>query len=537
MVLISVLFVTFCKKDWVFGLLRRPIELFAMTVAKRIVSGINPTACPAHRFMHARLVELFARHFGASPVEIGELRAHGSDRKLFRLTAGDGRTAIGVEHSDQDENAAFIGFSRHFRAAGLPVPEIYADDRDASVYLEEDLGDTTLFDLLQKERDAAPEVPASIAAIYLQSVRQLAQMQIQAGPGLDYRLCYPHSAFDRRSMSWDLNYFKYYFLKLAHVPFHEQKLENDFDALCGFLLQAPADFFLYRDFQSRNIMVRDGQPWFIDYQGGRRGALPYDLASLLLDAKANLPFDFRDQLKAQYLEAASALTRIDRARFEEFYRGFSLIRILQAMGAYGYRGFYERKTHFLQSVPYAIRNLERLLQDGGLPVDLPALTEALQRIVASTRLREIVPVSAGLGLGVRIESFSYQQGYPVDASGHGGGFVFDCRALPNPGREARFAGLTGRDPEVVTWLQQYDEVGQFLARIRVLLEPTLETYQKRHFTHLSVAFGCTAGQHRSVYCAEALAQSLRGRLGITVEVHHREADRWPAHAGSPTQGS
>ena len=207
------------------------------------------------------------------------------------------------------------------------------------------------------------------------------------------------------------------------------------------------------------------------------------------------------------------------------------------MGAYGYRGFYERKTHFLQSVPYAIRNLERLLQDGGLPVALPALTEALQRIVASTRLREIVPVSTQLGVSVRIESFSYSQGYPVDASGHGGGFVFDCRALPNPGREARFASLTGRDPEVVTWLQQYEEVGQFLTHIRELLEPTLENYQKRHFTHLAVAFGCTGGQHRSVYCAEALARLLRGRPGITVEVHHREADRWPAYTAAPTHGS
>ena len=335
-------------------------------------------------------------------------------------------------------------------------------------------------------------------------------------------------------MSWDLNYFKYYFLKLAHIPFHEQKLENDFESLCSYLLQAPADFFLYRDFQSRNIMVRDGQPWFIDYQGGRRGALPYDLASLLLDAKADLPFDFRDRLKEQYLAAASALTPIDWASFEEFYRGFSLIRLLQAMGAYGYRGFYERKARFLQSVPYAIRNLERLLQDGGLPVDLPALGEVLQRIVASARLREIVPVP--VGLGVRIESFSYQQGYPVDASGHGGGFVFDCRALPNPGREARFSCLPGCAPEVIAWLEPQAEVVRFLAAIRELLEPTLATYQQRHFTHLSVAFGCTGGQHRSVYCAEALASWLRGRPGILVEVNHREAGRWPAVENPPGAG-
>ncbi|HTX65559.1 MAG TPA: RNase adapter RapZ [Opitutaceae bacterium] len=476
--------------------------------------------------MHARLTELFARRFGTPPAAVAPLPAHGSERRLFRLQAADGRTAIGAENRDADENAAFLGFSRYFRGAGLPVPEIYAEDPAAGVYLEEDLGDTTLFDLLQRERGAAPEVPASVAAIYAESVRLLARMQIAAGPGVDYRLCYPHAAFDRRSMTWDLNYFKYYFLKLAHLPFHEQKLENDFDTLCGWLLRAPADFFLYRDFQSRNIMVRDGRPWFIDYQGGRRGALPYDLASLLLDAKADLPFAFRDKLKAEYLAAASALAPLDRASFEEFYRGFSLIRLLQAMGAYGYRGFYERKTHFLQSVPYAVRNLEHLLAEGPLPVAVPELEAALQRIVASGTLRAIAP--ARVGLGVRIESFAYAQGYPADASGHGGGFVFDCRALPNPGREARFAGLTGRDPGVVAWLEGQAAVPQFLAQVRALLEPTLANFQQRHFTHLAVAFGCTGGQHRSVYCAEALARALGGRPGLSVEVHHREADRWPA---------
>ena len=450
------------------------------------------------------------------------------------MKARDGRTAIGVENRDHDENAAFVGFSRHFRTAGLPVPDIYAEDLSAGVYLEEDLGETTLFQLLQKARGTAPRIPDAAAAVYAQSVRLLARIQIEAGRGLDYRLCYPHGAFDRRSMSWDLNYFKYYFLKLARVPFHEQRIEDDFDALITFLLKAPADFFLYRDFQSRNIMVRDGKPWFIDYQGGRRGALPYDLASLLLDAKADLPFEFRDRLKTQYLDAASALTPIDRDRFEEFYRGFSLIRILQAMGAYGYRGFFERKAHFLQSVPYAIRNLERLLEDGGPPVALPALGEALRRIVASARLRGIAPASPRLT--VRIESFSYQRGYPPDSTGHGGGFVFDCRALPNPGREAGFLDLTGRDPAVIAWLERHDELGQFLSQVRSLLEPTIEAYQRRHFTHLSVAFGCTGGQHRSVYCAESLAQALRVQPGVTVEIRHREASRWPAQPRSIATG-
>ena len=474
--------------------------------------------------MHPRLSELFATRFGHAPASVDELRAHGSDRKLYRLRDAAGHTAIGVENPDLGENAAFISFSRHFRSQRLPVPEIYADDRAAGVYLEEDLGDTTLFDLLQRERGSSAEVPPAVAAVYEEAVRLLPVLQTKAGRGLDYSLCYPRGAFDRRSMMWDLNYFKYYFLKLAQVPFPEQQLENDFDTLCTFLLEAGQAQFLYRDFQSRNIMVRDGKPWFIDYQGGRRGALHYDLASLLLDAKANLPFAFRDHLKKVYLAAAAPLAEIDHTRFEEFFRGFSLIRILQAMGAYGFRGFYERKEHFLQSVPYAIRNLEHLLQQGELPVPLPALAAALQQIVRSTRLREIAQVPLTLTLG--ITSFSYKHGYPHDDSGHGGGFVFDCRSLPNPGREAAFAPLTGLDAPVADWLRGHDEVARFVTQTLLLLEPVLAAYQKRNFTRLSVAFGCTGGRHRSVYCAEELARQLRARGGVAVEVSHREQPGW-----------
>jgi hypothetical protein len=275
--------------------------------------------------------------------------------------------------------------------------------------------------------------------------------------------------------------------------------------------------------------VRDGQPWFIDYQGGRRGALPYDLASLLLDAKANLPFAFRDHLKAVYLDAAAEFIALDRAPFEEFFRGFALIRLLQAMGAYGYRGFYERRPQFLQSVPYAIRNLERLLADGGPPVALPELRAVLHRIVASARLRALAPVS--VQLTVRVQSFSYRGGYPADTAGHGGGFVFDCRALPNPGRELALSALTGNDAAVIDWLLRHDEVDRFLTQVRVLLEPVLAAYQQQRFTHLTVSFGCTGGRHRSVYCAEAMAQWLRSCPGVAVELHHR--DRSPGPAAPP----
>jgi len=469
--------------------------------------------------MQARLNELFASHFGAPPREVAELRAHGSERQLWRLHGTDGRTAIGVENPDAGENAAFIGFTSHFRACGLPMPEIYAEDRDARLYLEEDLGDETLFEMLNRERGDTLEIPASVAAVYEETVRLLPRIQIQAGRGIDYALCYPRNAFDRRSMMWDLNYFKYYFLKLAGVPVHEQKLENDFDALCGFLLQAEREHFLYRDFQSRNVMVRGGKPWFIDYQGGRKGALHYDLASLLLDAKANLPFEFRDRLKQVYLKAASEIAPVDPQKFERHYRGYALIRILQAMGAYGFRGFYERKAHFLQSVPYAIRNLEHLLQQGELPVPLPALWDALHKIVRSTRLREIAPVP--LTLTIRVSSFSYKGGYPTDETGHGGGFVFDCRPLPNPGREKEFVRLTGRDPACAAWLAAREEVVRFMDQVRAMVTPAVETYRERNFTHLSISFGCTGGQHRSVWCAEQLAIHLRG-AGVRVDLRHRD---------------
>ncbi len=477
-----------------------------------------------------RLAELHEACFGERPDEVRPLRAHGSDRRIHRLFAS-GRARIGVVNDDVAENRAFLSFSAHFRREGLPVPEIHAVSADGRAYLEEDLGDQTLFDLLGAGRAAGSDaVSPEAAAVYEKAVRWLPHFQLRAGRGIDESVCHPRAHFDRRSMLWDLNYFKYHFLKLAQIPFREQALESDFEALIDFLLEAPADGFLYRDFQSRNVMVRDGEPWFIDYQGGRRGAVHYDLASMLVDAKANLPFDFRERMIDVYLDALAPLRAVDRESFLRHYDGFTLIRILQAMGAYGFRGFYERKTHFLQSVPYAIRNLEALLGHARLPVRLPELFEVLQRLVRSTRLREIAVVA--LPLTVEIESFSYKRGLPADASGHGGGFVFDCRALPNPGREARLAALAGDDAPVAGWLERQDEVHGFLTRVRDLIGQVAEAYGRRNFTHLSVAFGCTGGQHRSVYCATQLARHLRQRPGVQVELRHRDVVRPPPAPGA-----
>ncbi|HAT72674.1 MAG TPA: phosphotransferase enzyme family protein [Elusimicrobia bacterium] len=462
----------------------------------------------------APLRALYKKTFGREPEAFEPLKADGSARRLFRMKDGS-RSVIGAFGPDKLENRAFLEFSRHFRAEKLPVPEIYAADQPQGVYLEEDLGSTTLFEYLGAERKEG-DIPLQVMGCYKKVLEWLPRFQAQASRGLDLSFCYPRASFDRQSIMWDLNYFKYYFLKLAKIPFNEQKLEDDFVRFTDFLLEAPADYFLYRDFQSRNIMLRGGEPWFIDYQGGRRGAPHYDLASLLYDAKADLPPETRSVLRKHYLEASGQKP----AEFMRHYHAFVYIRIMQAMGAYGLRGFYEGKTHFLNSVPYAVRNIEWLLRNAELEVKLPELTAAFKRIAASSYLRQFGKTR--LGLTVRITSFSFKNGLPLDEKGHGGGFVFDCRALPNPGRYEAYANLTGRDKPVIDFLKKEPEVSRYLDSVFAITDMSVENYLSRNFTSLMVNFGCTGGRHRSVYCAEALAARVKAKYGARVELNHRE---------------
>lgn len=479
---------------------------------------------PSKRYNRARMDELkalFRRRTGRAPAGCEPLKGDGSARRLYRLTA-PGVSLIGAANDDRLENEAFLAFSRHFRKRGLPVPEIYENDLKKGVYLEEDLGDTTLFQHLVKNRSRRG-LSSDTIAYYKKAIELLPRFQIESGRSLDYSRCYPRPSFDRQSMMWDMNYFKYYFLRLAKIPFGEQALEDDFKRFADYLLEAPRDFFLYRDFQSRNIMIRGGEPWFIDYQGGRKGALQYDVASLLYDAKADLPFDLRDELLKIYLAKAAKMTRLDKRAFLSHFPAFVYIRIMQAMGAYGLRGFYERKAQFLQSIPYAVRNLEHLLRTTELPVKLPTLMEVFRRIVASSALRQFGNVS--LELTLRVQSFSFKDGIPADEKGHGGGFVFDCRSLPNPGRYERYSELTGRDGEVARFLKKERPVNRFMKNVIALVDSAVSNYRTRNFTDLMVAFGCTGGRHRSVYCAELLAKHVRKKHGIKVEVRHRGQER------------
>ncbi len=486
------------------------------------------------------LKKLFERHFHAPVERIEPLQGQlgSSGRKIVRLGSGQ-ISAIGILYDVRGENTAFLEFSRHFRRHGLPVPEIYAEDLSHGAYLEEDLGDTTLFEFLSKhrndehrnddDRDGAAIAPEAVAA-YRKVVAVLPRFQVEAGRDLNYKVCYPRSSFDRQSIAWDLNYFKYYFLRLAGVPFHEQALERDFSRLTKLLLSARRDYFLYRDFQSRNIMLRkvqnENEPYFLDYQGGRKGALQYDIASLLYDAKADLPPALRQQLLDHYLDGLAGFVDLDRSVFMQFYYPYVYVRMMQALGAYGFRGFYERREHFLQSVPYALKNLRWLLHNVELPIALPALMEAFKSMVASEKLQGLTSEAGKTDkLTVRVFSFSFHRGLPQDDTGNGGGFVFDGRSLPNPGREERFKGLTGKDAPVADYLNQQESVREFLASALSLVDASVGAYQRRGFKHLMVSFGCTGGQHRSVYLAEQLAKHLRSKHGVEVVVRHREQEQ------------
>lgn len=488
------------------------------------------------------VIGLYAAHYGTPPASIVPLRADGSNRLIWRLIDADARSVVGFFGPDDLENRAFLSFTKTFRSLRLPVPEIIASDVKHGVYLEEDLGDVTLLKAVEAARTGS-QFPEKMLPTYRRVLELLAAFQIEGGRAVNFDDAYPVADFDRRGIMWDLNYFKYDFLKLADIPFHEARLEADFERLADSLLEPDRSHFMYRDFQPRNIMLRGGEPFFIDYQGGRRGALQYDVASLLYSSKSAMPDAIRDGLLGDYLAAIERYVPVDRESFVKHYRGYVVLRILQLLGAYGFRGYFERKRHFLESIPHAVRNVEGILA-AGLPVDLPELTGVLERVVAGATEKSAASNGRTLGkspaaplaasvpakpLTIEIRSFSYKQGgYPAESSEHGGGFVFDCRSLNNPGRYPEFVPLCGLDAPVVAFLEAEPAVESFFSGVWTLISGTVRTYLERRFEHISVSFGCTGGQHRSVYFAERLARSLRSEYPeIIVEVSHRESHRWP----------
>lgn len=461
-----------------------------------------------------KLVNLFRETFEETPFTIEPFPSSGSNRKYFRLN-GAKKTVIGVYGEDPEENKAFIGFTKHFAGAGLPVPIIYATKLNEGIYLQEDLGDESLFNILTNSNSEAS--PERINQLYGRVIEELINFQINGDKGLDYTLCYPIDKFNDDSMQWDLNYFKYYFLKPSNISFDEHKLELDFKRLINYLSRANTNYFMYRDFQARNILIKDNQPYFIDYQGGRKGPLQYDLASLLFQAKADLSPNFREEMLNYYLRKLSGKLTVNVPVFTEHYYGFVLLRTLQVLGAYGYRGFFEQKPHFIESAQFAIKNLKWFLDNIKLPLQIPELMKNLQTLVNGKE-----SIEKAKGLNVEINSFSYlKYGIPKDNSGHGGGFVFDCRALPNPGRFPEYKDITGKDQKVIEFLQKEKAVDDFLLNVRNITTQAVETYLDRGFDHLTISFGCTGGQHRSVYSAEWLYNYMSKKYPAHFILRHR----------------
>lgn len=461
-----------------------------------------------------QIKNLYRTYTGHEAEEVTELPSSGSNRRYFRLHGP--QTLIGVSGTSIEENRAFIYMADHFRQKGLPVPEVYAQSDDQSFYLQEDLGDTLLFDAIEKGRKSSV-FDESEKTLLRQTITKLPEIQFMGSDGFDFSYCYPQEEFNQRSILWDLNYFKYCFLKATGMEFQENRLEDDFLKMSDVLLRNQSATFMYRDFQSRNVMIRDGQPWFIDFQGGRKGPVYYDVASFLWQAKAKYPEDLRQELLLDYIEALRKYMPVDEKYFLSQLRHFVLFRTLQVLGAYGFRGYFEKKPHFIQSVPFAIENLRQLLKQ-----DYPEYPYLCGLLRELTELKQFSDDLQRRTLEVKIVSFAYKKGIPNDPTGNGGGFVFDCRAINNPGKYERYNHFTGLDEPVIRFLEEDGEITVFLEHVYDLVDTSVKRYLDRGFTNLMVCFGCTGGQHRSVYSAQHLAEHLHQKFGVKVSLTHRE---------------
>ena len=460
------------------------------------------------------LKQLYQTHTGSPATDITELSSSGSNRRYFRLSGPV--SLIGVSGTSIEENTAFIYIAAHFREKGLPVPQVYCWSVDKSFYLQEDLGDTLLFQAIEKGRKSCFFDETEKSLLH-KTITLLPTLQFKGAEGFDFSQCYPLPEFNRRSILWDLNYFKYCFLKATGMEFQENLLEDDFQKMSDVLLRSSSATFMYRDFQSRNVMIKDGEPWFIDFQGGRKGPFYYDIASFLWQAKAKYPDSLRKELLQEYMEALRKYQPIDESYFYSQLRHFVLFRTLQVLGAYGFRGYFEKKPHFIQSVPYAIENLRELLKEE-YP-EYPYLCNVLREL---TGLKQFTDDLKKRQLTVKVMSFAYKKGIPDDSTGNGGGYVFDCRAVNNPGKYERYKPFTGLDEPVITFLEEDGEILRFLDHVYALVDASVQRYMERGFSNLSVCFGCTGGQHRSVYSAQHLAEHLNQKFGVKVELVHRE---------------
>ena len=473
-----------------------------------------------------QITTLYSEQFHSVPSHIEKIPQSGSDRVYYRVTGST--TCIATVSKNIKENQTFLTFSRHFKSQNCPVPTIFSVSDDETIYLQEDFGDISLLDELQQHG-----YHEHVYGLFQQCLQQLAHLQIKGHKNLDYNWCITSKEFGKQAILSDLLYCKYYFLDTLKIPYDKEKLIDDFDALSNYLTHVDHKYFMFRDFQSRNVMVKDGLVNFIDYQGGMLGALQYDVASLLWQAKAELPDNWKNNLLEYYMDCVDDVlqTKIDRTRFISQYNGYVLIRLLQVLGAYGFRGLFERKAHFLTSIPIALKNLKWFLSNRRVGIVLPEFERLLGLMVEDEIIQRFEPIqaTADTALVVHINSFSYKTtGIPKDETDNGGGFVFDCRSIFNPGRFEQYKIQTGRDKEVKDFLEQQTKMPQFLNSVYNIVDIAVEDYLQRGFENLQISFGCTGGQHRSVYAADALTRHLKNKYGVKIELQHlvQDAKNW-----------
>ncbi len=471
----------------------------------------------------AAISRLFKEYSGIREDRIEKLPQSGSDRIYFRVYAGD-KTFIATHNLNIKENKTFLKFTDHFLNAGLPMPEIYSVNDDQTIYLQEDLGTTSLLDQLEQHGHNDYTY-----GLFKRSLQELSKVQIAGDRGLNYdEWCLTAKEFGRQAIMSDLLYFKYYFLDTLKLPYDKQAMLNDFEELSNYLTNARHKYFMFRDFQSRNVIVKNEEPHFIDYQGGMKGALQYDVASLLWQAKANLSDDWKNSLLEEYMDEAERHLNepIDRPHFISQFNGYVLIRLLQVLGAYGFRGLFERKAHFLSSIPLALRNLKFFVEHKTIGIETPEFNRIIKLMVEDGMIKRFESVKANdtTPLVVNISSFSYKKALPEDETDNGGGFLFDCRGILNPGRFAEYKCLTGRDKEVIDFLEQRTKMPDFLNSVFDLVDISVEDYITRGFSSLVIGFGCTGGQHRSVYAADCLVRHLKNKFGVNIKLSHKVQD-------------
>ena len=470
--------------------------------------------------------ELFKKFNTTAILRIEKIPQSGSDRTYFRIYCENEKSYIATFSNNIKENNAFIYFSNHFKKINAPVPEVFAVNEEGNIYIQEDFGDVSLLNVL--ESNGQNELSLNL---FKKSLNALANLQINGDKNLDYTQCITSKEFGQQAILSDLLYFKYYFLDTLKIPYDKEKLINEFEAISNYLTHADHKCFMFRDFQSRNIMVNDNEVYFIDYQGGMKGALQYDVASLLWQAKANLTDQWKDDLLQYYMDCVDAQfdKPLDRTIFINQYNGYVLIRLLQVLGAYGFRGLFERKAHFLTSIPLALSNLKWFLQNKKIGISFPVFEELLKLVVTDDMIKHFETTKANeqTPLTVKIQSFSYlKNGYPKDETKNGGGYVFDCRGILNPGRIDEYKTQSGQDKPVKDFLEQQTLMPKFLNSIYDIVDITVEDYIKRGFESLEINFGCTGGQHRSVYAAEAVSRHLKNKFGVKTILAHLNNQNW-----------